>query len=772
MLSAIAARKARLAQDQSPPVSTPPVSSPSTPPAKEKHKFARERTSKRKSSSQVPLSSPEKNKKRPKHGQKTPRYFAGDADAFAKQNDVIALDDAESSSSEEEEGISVPPLEHGVSPPRRRAWSPSKPVYDSSDEEEKDANLSDLLDIPVRSVPPQRLASVTLSTFQPVLDVNFLHLSSQDVARLGIPSLHTRDAASALVALLPDETITLLGAYTVTVLAGSVSLCGTALSASRVAHCVFAPRSSPLPAIRGISSEPADVQNQFPDSMQQIARRGGSLIWIQELRTHVEDLGSVCRTFDGVFSPSRWQNSDSDVLGVRGVHLITQSSRDTQTFILPKSWETCLSTIVVQADKPPVCLVKGPKNAGKSTFAKTLLNRLLTRYSKVAFLECDLGQSEFTPGGMVALNILSTPVFGPPFTHMSIPARAHYVGSSSPRSSPSHYLSSVQALLQTYRLDVQFPAEPVSDSDSGKITEVIPLVVNTMGWTKVGADLTRKIEEMAEPTDIFEFEAPVMEYAWPAVPNTSTRPPPADGSGVRYYTLDPIEPGVVSTNFSASDHRTISLLSYFHAVFSSPHLSIPFDELTIRPSPMVSAWNVSLPLCAQPPYKVSLGEAFDRVFLTGAGAEDVVPAEMLRVLNGAIVGLVSCEQGSLDVEMEDNPDDPNKNMELPYTQGAAPPSPLASHCHGLALIRGVSGERMHILTPVSPLGEARVLVKGELELPVWGMLDFRSEGGVAGRSGEGGVAGVERGSVPYLRWGREEGLGAERRRVRRNLMRR
>ena len=56
-----------------------------------------------------------------------------------------------------------------------------------------------------------------------------------------------------------------------------------------------------------------------------------------------------------------------------------------------------------------------------------------------------------------------------------------------------------------------------------------------------------------------------------------------------------------------------------------------------------------------------------------------------------------------------------------------------------------------------------MLIKSELELPVWGMLDFRED--------EGGVAGVKKGQVPYLQWGKGEGLGSERRRVRRNLMR-
>jgi polynucleotide 5'-hydroxyl-kinase GRC3/NOL9 len=72
---------------------------------------------------------------------------------------------------------------------------------------------------------------------------------------------------------------------------------------------------------------------------------------------------------------------------------------------------------------------------------------------------------------------------------------------------------------------------------------------------------------------------------------------------------------------------------------------------------------------------------------------------------------------------------------------------------------------MHILTPVPPavLTRCRIIVKGELELPIWGMLDFRDANE--------GVAGVEKGWVPYLQWGKGEGLGGERRRVRRNLMR-
>jgi hypothetical protein len=52
---------------------------------------------------------------------------------------------------------------------------------------------------------------------------------------------------------------------------------------------------------------------------------------------------------------------------------------------------------------------------------------------------------------------------GPPFTHPTLPNRAHYVGATTPRSSPAHYLASVQALFQAYELDICSPLLPYND---------------------------------------------------------------------------------------------------------------------------------------------------------------------------------------------------------------------------------------------------------------------------------------------------------------------
>lgn len=64
-----------------------------------------------------------------------------------------------------------------------------------------------------------------------------------------------------------------------------------------------------------------------------------------------------------------------------------------------------------------ITIVKGPKRSGKSTFAREATNKLLERYEKVAYLDCDLGQSEFAPGGTVGLYIVDRPLLGMSKSH-------------------------------------------------------------------------------------------------------------------------------------------------------------------------------------------------------------------------------------------------------------------------------------------------------------------------------------------------------------------
>ena len=268
-----------------------------------------------------------------------------------------------------------------------------------------------------------------------------------------------------------------------------------------------------------------------------------------------------------------------------------------------------------------------------------------------------------------------------------------------------------------------------------------------MGWTKgLGADLNKKIEDMVEPSDVFEFENLNHNSNFGSFPPT---PIPER----RRRHLPPAQT-FIGTSHTPAELRALSLLSYFHTV----RLPIQNDHQA------TTLWETEIPLCAKVPYDVCTSAAFDRVILATPGMEDVVASEVQSVLNGAVVALV--ESYDELVTAPDRPPEVSGELDSLYKQGTPPPSPFSSNCFGLALIRSLSATRMQIITPVRPtlLGRCRILVKGEIEIPVWGMLDSRAED-------DDNVAGVEKLKVPYLRWGKTEGLGGGKRRVRRNLMR-
>ncbi|KAF7356575.1 Polynucleotide 5'-hydroxyl-kinase GRC3 [Mycena venus] len=685
MLSAIAARKAAQAANAvslptpEPPVDPVPPSPVEAPPSHSRP------TSKRKSSSQAPNSSRKRKKKREAELKKT-RYFEAESDPFHNSDDVIIID------SDDEDLSDAPPApitRTATNVVGKRAWSPSAPINDSSDEEGED--ILDVL-VPVAAHPGATHGMQALTSFRALPDKTVFYLESEEKAALGLST-----ETATLISLSAGQTVSLLGTYMFTVLQGAVFICGVRVPANVTAHCVYAPRSSPIPIIEALDEKvPLASISAVPVRLRPVFESSDTLVVLHPFDSGVEGLGKICRTFDGVFKPSRWQDSDAGhYLQLPGVHMLIQPSKDIQPFILPPSWEIALSSLSDSASG--IFLIKGHKKSGKSTFARTLLNRLLCRYRRVAFLECDLGQSEFTPGGLVALNIIERLVFGPPFTHPTLPNFAHYLGVTTPRSSPSHYVASIQALVEAYQLDVQTPTDD-GDGDS-RISDVIPLIVNTMGWTKgLGADLTRKIEDIVQPTDIFEVEAPFFEH-----PSSFEHPPrvPNDPQSPKLHLLQPIAPSVLSTNYSASDHRSAAILSYFHAI-------IPRTAPKGLEQVTATRWNTMLPLCAHPPYEVDWSLAFDRITLCGAGSEDVVPSEINRVLNGALVGLVAYEPGSLDddVDMLPSSSDPDAALvpPIPYTQGSPVPSPSTSMCHGVALIRAISpsSSNMHILTPLPP----------------------------------------------------------------------
>uniref|UniRef100_A0A3Q3X3F4 Polynucleotide 5'-hydroxyl-kinase NOL9 n=1 Tax=Mola mola TaxID=94237 RepID=A0A3Q3X3F4_MOLML len=114
-----------------------------------------------------------------------------------------------------------------------------------------------------------------------------------------------------------------------------------------------------------------------------------------------------------------------------------------------------------------VIFVCGPKNVGKSTFIRTLINTLLNHTTGVDYLEGDLGQTEFTPAGCLSLLTVKEPLLGPPFTHQCTPEHMIYYGQSSCESDLDRYLDSLKFVWRR--------------RSQGRET---PVIINTMGWVK------------------------------------------------------------------------------------------------------------------------------------------------------------------------------------------------------------------------------------------------------------------------------------------------
>lgn len=297
-------------------------------------------------------------------------------------------------------------------------------------------------------------------------------------------------------------------------------------------------------------------------------------------------------------------------------------------------------------------------------------------------------------------------------------------------------------------------------------------------------DLLRRIEAMAEinweaefdvlgggaGVDVWEGRIPA-EGGWGLL--RSDEDPeelsPAAPSPAKRFQLEPIVDTVLSSRFTATDLRQLSLFSYLHARFPSSKSSLEASALVeVGASPLATRWDFSLPLVSQRPYTLDWSRAIAAVHLLGPGAEEIDASELPLVLNGALVGLLAS-----DAPLP-SPLKPNDN--LPYVQGAPSPALASSELLGFAVVRSVASpssslRTMQILTPLPPsmLARVRTLIRGETELPVIGMIDW-----AATSAGTGSVEDRDE-QLPYLVWGKEgEGgvVGGGRRRVRRNVGRR
>jgi hypothetical protein len=159
------------------------------------------------------------------------------------------------------------------------------------------------------------------------------------------------------------------------------------------------------------------------------------------------------------------------------------------SLIIPESYRGIASD--VSASNGPVVLAIGGNNCGKSWFCRLLINLLLNKHEMVGFMECDVGQSEFTIPGVVSLHLITEPVFGPSFVHLKRPRKSFVYGDNSPKDQLDFYTHLIELCMKHYHDDIK---------------EGVPLIVNTCGWTNgLGIPLLCDIVQIVSPTHLVQF---------------------------------------------------------------------------------------------------------------------------------------------------------------------------------------------------------------------------------------------------------------------------
>nr|XP_032827451.1 polynucleotide 5'-hydroxyl-kinase NOL9 [Petromyzon marinus] len=378
---------------------------------------------------------------------------------------------------------------------------------------------------------------------------------------------------------------------------------------------------------------------------------------------------------------------------------------ETEGIAVSESYRHAIDTIVTACRREegvhyPVVLVCGKRNSGKSTFNRFLLNSLLNHMSRVQYLECDVGQTEFTPPGCISLHDVTQPLFGPPFGHPREAASCVFYGDVSPERDPSRYVASVRSVVLA----------------SGT-RRLAPLIVNTMGWVQGnGLALLVDLCRMLRPSHVVQMSPNGVEaqpltaatlralHGWETVPEEDSHDRDDDEEDEEERDEEEEE---------EEDHELLEVVNSFASIKGYRAMPVPSNVLRelsllaylsqLQPPGARALW----PLHRLPPYEVPLSSV---ALHCAPGA--VAPAHILYALNARVVGLCRAPPG---LPLRPSPTvSPNAPL---IVHGDLPPC----HCYGLGVVRGVDAPRgtLLILTPLAPerLRLVNLLVLGNVPLP-------------------------------------------------------
>ncbi|XP_028849801.1 polynucleotide 5'-hydroxyl-kinase NOL9 [Denticeps clupeoides] len=511
-----------------------------------------------------------------------------------------------------------------------------------------------------------------------------------------------------VLAMQPGQSLCFRGKCLLTCLYGRVEVFGFNIEEGQQPYPLYSPPShcpltiialsSPTPSSKsqkeGRLEAKAILRNYLsPESLKHLLSKVDSdtcLVLLEPMDTPLTrflmnqpDLSEIF----GLSSKELGETIDSPALSAVGVTALRFPAGGKRGLFASKSYRDTLHSLL-QAwgddyDRAPIILVCGAKNSGKSTFSRHLINTLLNHTASVDYLECDLGQTEFTPPGCLSLSTVTEPLLGPPFTHQREPEHMVYYGQATCQSDMDRYLESLKLLWRHYSRET-------------------PVVINTMGWVKgPGFQLLVDLIRFFSVTHVVQLSfgdttrCPTLTpeflrsaHGW------QTHPPPT-------HTLVEVE-----TQEAMPGHVLYSVQSEFEGAGTSGEARHQRSN-ELRDLAMLAYFSKMQgpdpgpvrPLHCFIPYQVSMSAV-----ALGVTHREVAPAHILYAANASLVGLCCVR------EKVASQGGPALLSRTPICQ-----------CVGLGVVRGIDMERgLYLLvTPVSPslLKQVNCLLLGEIALP-------------------------------------------------------
>ncbi|GFH60780.1 hypothetical protein CTEN210_17256 [Chaetoceros tenuissimus] len=340
------------------------------------------------------------------------------------------------------------------------------------------------------------------------------------------------------------------------------------------------------------------------------------------------------------------------------------STLETKSIMISEKWETIGSNISECKKACKRILVCGGKGVGKSTMVRYLVNRLLSQegMKKIALLDCDAGQPEFSAPGILSLTIVTKPILSPPHSHIicgredkyTIECKhelASFYGYTTSKINPVRYIESVRSLLQRY------------EAICSEMGEKIPLVINTDGWVKgMGYEILSSVIDSVNPDHIVQIIGSTKAKFFDLTPHSSNDrtihvtetasgkmfdpniPSPAISRNASLASLDSIPESAATSLWqieslapmASSLTRNLRFCTYFLGGYDSfLKTGATFGTGGISDE----SYAIALNLASLKPFVVPF-DALDTFNLDENGEENIIGEEEYHdILNGSIIGL-------------------------------------------------------------------------------------------------------------------------------------